>query len=623
MAETDEKEPQPTASIKDLTDPQDSHDRPTGVYGPDLSPQHTPDVEPRTSQEASQVDADLHEQATQPGTDMAYVRGELVAKEPQKDGIYVNFFGCTDVGLVREHNEDNLLLADLSDAKKSLPEVSTELKVGPKGVVLAVCDGMGGAAAGEIASQMAVDTLFEKMSGDDSATDRDVFAKRLVSAVLTAGERIFKGARDDRTRQGMGTTATVAGLIDKVLFVGQVGDSRAYLFRQGQLTLITKDQSLVNQLLEAGQLTQEEADAFEHSNIILQALGTTEQVLVDLTFLELRKGDRLLLCSDGLSGLVHADVMREVLSRNPSLADCAHKLRDMAKAGGGHDNITVVVADFTGQDLQEPDEKAIVGYQQYPLPMGDDGISSLGDMQRSSRKSRSSRPQGEFAAEADALLEGNLETRQVRTAARMVTVVAWLGVGIASLIVIAAWMMNYDAETSEPGSNYTTSSTPRALSPEPNPTATLPEAEPPTEAAVPHELHSPVQAAAPVSESAKFAVMPSKPIEPISKTKIVESAKPSVTQEAKSAGVATQPVAERKKEPSPVRNRRSPIEAWVGEAPLAVASDAGVAQIVPEASPVAASPTADASFVAAPKDAGAPKDASAPKDAGPAVFEKF
>ena len=170
----------------------------------------------------------------------------------------------------------------------------------------------------------------------------------------------------------MGTTATVAGLIDKVLFVGQVGDSRAYLLRGDDLGLITKDQSLVNQLIEAGQLTDEEAEAFEHSNIILQALGTTEDVTVDLTFIELRRGDRLMLCSDGLSGLVHQDMIKEVLQTTPDLGQASRRLIEMANAGGGHDNITVVCAEFGGEGLAEAGADDRVMYQQYPLPIGED-----------------------------------------------------------------------------------------------------------------------------------------------------------------------------------------------------------------------------------------------------------
>jgi hypothetical protein len=167
----------------------------------------------------------------------------------------------------------------------------------------------------------------------------------------------------------MGTTSTVATLMDRTLFVGQVGDSRAYILRNGELKQVTKDQSLVNQLIEAGQLTEDEAEAFEHSNIILQALGTTEQVSVDLTFLELRRGDRLLMCSDGLSGLVHGDVIREVMVEYQDLAACCERLIELAKAGGGHDNVTVILCDFSGEGLSPPQPSDLAGYQQYPLPL--------------------------------------------------------------------------------------------------------------------------------------------------------------------------------------------------------------------------------------------------------------
>lgn len=293
-------------------------------------------------------------------------RVAVISGRSEDTAIAVKVVGRTDVGLVREHNEDNYLLADLATGSrdpKTFHEVSTA------GMLLAVCDGMGGAAAGEVASQMAVDTLYEMMRRSVPAPDRDALARSLVCSVEEAGARIFEAARADRSRRGMGTTATVATLMDKTLFVGQVGDSRAYILRAGDLKQITKDQSLVNQLIEAGQLTEDEAEAFEHSNIILQALGTTEQVSVDLTFLELRRGDRLLMCSDGLSGLVHGDVIREVLNEQTDLEACCERLIELAKAGGGHDNVTVILAEFTGPGLAQPLPTDLVGYQQYPLPL--------------------------------------------------------------------------------------------------------------------------------------------------------------------------------------------------------------------------------------------------------------
>jgi protein phosphatase len=286
--------------------------------------------------------------------------------------IRVKLFARTDVGQIREHNEDNFLVADMTRKTRGLLEANRTGVVGRHGSLFAVCDGMGGAAAGEIASQLAVDIVYERMVDglDDQPLSRDELARRLVRAIEAAGLRIFQEAKLDRTRRGMGTTVTAAALVDDHLFFAQVGDSRGYVLRQGQLVQLTRDQSLVNQLIEAGQLTEEEAETFEHNNIILQALGTADTVQVDLTFCELRRGDTLLLCSDGLSGMVRFDDIREVLRGAPEPIDACKLLTERANQAGGHDNITVIVVQFDGEGL-----KALSGgdsdplkYRKYVLP---------------------------------------------------------------------------------------------------------------------------------------------------------------------------------------------------------------------------------------------------------------
>jgi protein phosphatase len=234
--------------------------------------------------------------------------------------------------------------------------------------VLGVCDGMGGAAAGEVASQLAVDIIYQKLSEGDPLRDHNDLARRLVRAVEEAGVRIFNEARADRTRRGMGTTATISALVDSRLFVAQVGDSRAYIVRQGKLTQVSRDQSLVNQLIEAGQLTEEEAETFEHNNIILQALGTAETVQVDLTYVDLRRGDVLMMCSDGLSGMIRAEEIREVLTTVPEPFDACRVLIERANMAGGHDNVTVIVSRFDGTALPEPTPNDTVAYRKYALP---------------------------------------------------------------------------------------------------------------------------------------------------------------------------------------------------------------------------------------------------------------
>ena len=283
-------------------------------------------------------------------------------------GLKVRVFGRTDVGQIREHNEDNFLVADLSRKTRSLMEGDREQLVGDRGTLLGVCDGMGGAAAGEVASQLAVDIIYEKLVQGEPLLNHDDLARRLVQAVEEAGIRIFNEARADRSRRGMGTTATIAALMDSRLFVAQVGDSRAYVLRGDRFTQVSRDQSLVNQLIEAGQLTEEEAETFEHNNIILQALGTAETVQVDLTYVDLCKGDRLLVCSDGLSGMIRGDEMREVLLSTPDSLGACRELTDRANRAGGHDNITVIVAEFDGGDLKEATPDALISYQKYALP---------------------------------------------------------------------------------------------------------------------------------------------------------------------------------------------------------------------------------------------------------------
>jgi serine/threonine protein phosphatase PrpC len=286
--------------------------------------------------------------------------------------VRIKLFARTDVGQIREHNEDNFLVADLARRSRGLLEANRATAVGPHGSLFAVCDGMGGAAAGEIASQLAVDIIYERMIDgleDIGSVSRNEIARRLVNAVEAAGLRIFQEAKLDRTRRGMGTTVTAAALVDDHLFLAQVGDSRGYLLRDNNLVQVTRDQSLVNQLIEAGQLTEEEAETFEHNNIILQALGTSDTVQVDLTYVDLRRGDVLLLCSDGLSGMVRFDEIREILRTIPEPIEACKTLTERANQAGGHDNITVIVVQFDGEKLKTltPDVEPLK-YRKYSLP---------------------------------------------------------------------------------------------------------------------------------------------------------------------------------------------------------------------------------------------------------------
>jgi len=260
--------------------------------------------------------------------------------------------GRTDVGNEREHNEDNFLLADLSARARRFAVGATS--VGKRGVVLAVCDGMGGAAAGEVASELAVTTLFEHMTpGDEAIETREMLASRLETAAYLANAKIHDDATENPARQGMGTTLTAAAALDDHLLLAHVGDSRAYLWRRGALTQMTRDQSLVAKLVERGTLTEEQALTFEHSNIILQALGASASVIVEMTQVQLQRGDRLLLCSDGLSGLVSKEEIRAILGDNEDPTSKCIRLIERAKELGGHDNITAIVGVFDGDAFTE------------------------------------------------------------------------------------------------------------------------------------------------------------------------------------------------------------------------------------------------------------------------------
>src|SRR5687767_2624617 len=158
--------------------------------------------------------------------------------------IRVTVFGKTDVGLVREHNEDCFLIADVGqETRLTEPKEALGIPVGPKGALFLVCDGMGGAAAGEVASQMAVESIASALSTSE-AHARDAFARRLRRAIEDANDKIYAQSRDNQSERGMGTTCTAAALVDGTLMVGQIGDSRCYVLRGNKLAQVTKDQSL-------------------------------------------------------------------------------------------------------------------------------------------------------------------------------------------------------------------------------------------------------------------------------------------------------------------------------------------------------------------------------------------
>ena len=284
--------------------------------------------------------------------------------------IMVNVFGRTDVGRTREHNEDSFVVADLNSNVASLQPSVRAHKSGPKGTLFMVADGMGGAAAGEIASQMATDIVLRELRDNWLPLGQpspEAFARCLKRAAQSANQQIHSYATSHQEYRGMGTTATIAGFLNGIIYLCQIGDSRGYLIREGVVRQITKDQSLMQKLIEAGELTEEEAAQSERRNIILQALGPEAQIKVDLTYQPACQGDILLLCSDGLSGQITKDDIARVLGEETELVNACKKLIEIANTNGGPDNITVIVARFDGEALRHSQADEAVGHQIYPL----------------------------------------------------------------------------------------------------------------------------------------------------------------------------------------------------------------------------------------------------------------
>lgn len=243
--------------------------------------------------------------------------------------------GTTHVGMKRNHNEDNFLV---------LPDER----------LFCVADGMGGHSSGEIASKIAVDEISEffKLTGQDQEAtwpfkmdkSKNYDENRLATAIKLANARIYERAGTESKLKGMGTTVASVHFVANNAYVGHVGDSRVYFFRDGQLRQVTEDHSLLNDYLKAKKLTPEEIEAFPHKNVIVRALGMKDTVLVDVGRIECRDGDEFLVCSDGLSGMVPDPQIQDVLSKVSDLDQACNQLIEMANANGGNDNVTCIIA---------------------------------------------------------------------------------------------------------------------------------------------------------------------------------------------------------------------------------------------------------------------------------------
>lgn len=274
--------------------------------------------------------------------------------------MLIDYAAITHPGKVRKNNEDAYLLSALDGEEPILNTPAQPLQVGDPGLLVAVADGMGGAAAGEVASREGLAAVALHLFGHwgrlaQGRRREGDLVKALEQAVEKASDAVLRYSDDDRTARGMGSTLTAAILWNGCAYVAQIGDSRAYLMRQGDLHQITEDQTLVNDLVAQGTLTREQARTHPQRNMITQALGSPQPLRVALLRLSLRKGDQLLFCSDGLHGEVSDDRIQQVLARDLSPRLALEELLEEALARGARDNVTGVVLALNDPGLPLPD----------------------------------------------------------------------------------------------------------------------------------------------------------------------------------------------------------------------------------------------------------------------------
>ena len=290
--------------------------------------------------------------STSPPSDAADLPAVPRATRP----FHVRTFGLTDRGLVRESNEDNFLIAELARTlavhSTSLPQTKAQ-NSNHRGHVFVVADGVGGNQAGEKASELSVVTLeafllntLKRFFGLE-ATDEQNVLKEFRSAIAQADARIFEEAGHHPELFGMGTTLTMAFAVNWKLFVAHVGDSRCYLISDGALQQVTNDHTAGAELVRQGVFTPEEAARSPFRNIVTNALGGSKPgVKVEVHRLDLAPGDTVLLCSDGLTGMVSDERIAQVLTEESDPQQACTKLVAEAIACGGQDNVTVLVARF-------------------------------------------------------------------------------------------------------------------------------------------------------------------------------------------------------------------------------------------------------------------------------------
>lgn len=290
------------------------------------------------------------------------------ATEGRFSAIHVEVFGMSDLGRVRKNNEDNFVVSNLSTGESGLTPSLTSHELGPRGTLFLVADGMGGEASGEVASHACVENIPKRLSENLNSLhsiSETNFVLLLREAVEYANQLIYQKAQSDPAYRGMGTTTTAATLFGPHLFVAQVGDSRAYLMRNKQITQLTRDQTYLNYLAEIGAEMPADPEKDSRRSILTQAVGTSETVDVKVTYTKVRQGDWILLCSDGLYNMVKTPAIEEVLATPAPLPEKCQALINQANTNGGTDNITVIIAEIKGPGLPPADATANVEFQEF------------------------------------------------------------------------------------------------------------------------------------------------------------------------------------------------------------------------------------------------------------------
>ncbi len=262
----------------------------------------------------------------------------------------IEIFARTEVGCARERNEDCIAVLDLATGEGGFRPHQRVRELRPPGTLVAVCDGMGGAAAGDVASRMAIEALQRVARSRPVAQPADA-EQMLLAGVGEANRNIGEFTRRHPDKRGMGTTLTAAVVMGPEIVVVQVGDSRAYLRRGRVLQQLTMDQNVVGQMVAAGKLRPEDARNFKQRNVLLEAVGVQERVGPDIVRLQVRAGDVLLLCTDGLCGPLTDRQILDHLLRHEDPVRCSRALTEAACAAGGPDNVSVAIVRFIGSDL--------------------------------------------------------------------------------------------------------------------------------------------------------------------------------------------------------------------------------------------------------------------------------